>query len=332
MRRLAAFRRPRKSNSSALLETVNRVYCGCDLVKANRESPPAHVLILICRDLWVSRANAQTKKSRALTAGRDTAPQVTMSKRSREESTSDADHASVISSAQSSNNGSESAHTPKYTSMEPTKRGETAMRCVLPPHKTLKFASVSEYETHYQKEHSNRCVECQRNFPTAHFLDLHIAENHDPLVAALRERREKTYGCFVEGCEKKCSAWQKRKRHLVDKHGFPRNYDFFIVNSGIDGRRSMLRRGIDAQGHRKSSRERKNSLGAESSESHEAPSMRSDTEIVEQSGKHRVDHAAKSSTAASGVDDITNSMSSLNMVPRSVSFGKRKGRFGFSKS
>lgn len=30
------------------------------------------------------------------------------------------------------------------------------------------------------------------------------------------------FGCFVEGCERKCSTPQKRRRHLIDKHMFPR--------------------------------------------------------------------------------------------------------------
>lgn len=29
--------------------------------------------------------------------------------------------------------------------------------------------------------------------------------------------------------------------HCVDKHQFPKNYDFFIINDGIDSRNSMLR-------------------------------------------------------------------------------------------
>lgn len=29
--------------------------------------------------------------------------------------------------------------------------------------------------------------------------------------------------------------------HCVDKHQFPKNYDFFIINDGIDRRNSMLR-------------------------------------------------------------------------------------------
>lgn len=45
----------------------------------------------------------------------------------------------------------------------------------------------------------------------------------------------------MEGCDKLCSTHFKRRLHLMDKHGFPRNYDFFIVNDGIDRRKSMLR-------------------------------------------------------------------------------------------
>jgi len=71
------------------------------------------------------------------------------------------------------------------------------MRCSLPPHKeTLSFPSYEEYEVHYMQAHVNRCSECGKNFPTDHFLNLHIEENHDPLIAARRERGEKTVCCY----------------------------------------------------------------------------------------------------------------------------------------
>lgn len=67
------------------------------------------------------------------------------------------------------------------------------MRCSLPPHReTLSFPSYADYEVHYCQAHVNRCVECGKNFPTDRFLGLHIEENHDPLMAARRERGEKT--------------------------------------------------------------------------------------------------------------------------------------------
>ena len=67
------------------------------------------------------------------------------------------------------------------------------MQCSLPPHRgPLSFTSYEDYEVHYLQAHVNRCSQCGRNFPTGHFLNLHIEENHDPLVAALKERGEKT--------------------------------------------------------------------------------------------------------------------------------------------
>lgn len=71
------------------------------------------------------------------------------------------------------------------------------MHCSLPPHKPLSFTSYEDYEVHYRQAHVNRCAECGRNFPTSHFLNLHIEENHDPLVGARRERGEKTVGTAV---------------------------------------------------------------------------------------------------------------------------------------
>jgi hypothetical protein len=38
------------------------------------------------------------------------------------------------------------------------------------------FTSYEEYENHYAKTHTNRCVECMKNFPSERFLHLHIQE------------------------------------------------------------------------------------------------------------------------------------------------------------
>jgi hypothetical protein len=74
------------------------------------------------------------------------------------------------------------------------------MRCSLPPHarQTLSFTNFEEYEVHYNKTHVNRCVECRKNFPTPHFLDLHISENHNPLVEVLKDRGEHTVSIFMD--------------------------------------------------------------------------------------------------------------------------------------
>jgi hypothetical protein len=90
------------------------------------------------------------------------------------------------------------SNTPKIVHLD-SESGETPpvteMRCSLPGHRqTLSFTSFEEYDVHYAKTHMNRCYECKKNFPTEHFLNLHIEENHDALVTVRRERGEKTVG------------------------------------------------------------------------------------------------------------------------------------------
>lgn len=87
------------------------------------------------------------------------------------------------------------------------------MRCSLPPHQPLAFDSFEAYDVHYQKTHMNRCSECQRNFPDDHFLNLHIAENHDPINDAKREKGEKTVGLLVAS-----TLIFPRARHVTTFH------------------------------------------------------------------------------------------------------------------
>lgn len=117
---------------------------------------------------------------------------------------------------------------------------QPVMQCSLPPHLLMSFSSTEEFDIHYAKEHTNRCTSCGRNFPSPHYLSLHIDENHNPLREVLAAQGERTYACFVEGCERKCSSPQKRRLHLIDKHVFPRTYNFNIVDRGTDSADSML--------------------------------------------------------------------------------------------
>lgn len=67
----------------------------------------------------------------------------------------------------------------------------TTLQCSMPGHPPgLKFATYHEYEAHYNSTHTNRCLECGRNFPSSHYLDLHIAECHDALVEIRKEKGE----------------------------------------------------------------------------------------------------------------------------------------------
>ncbi|KAL3465804.1 hypothetical protein BJX64DRAFT_43572 [Aspergillus heterothallicus] len=200
---------------------------------------------------------------------------------------------------------------------------EEVMNCSLPPHReTLSFSSYDDYAVHYQQAHVNRCSECARNFPTDLFLNLHIEENHDPLIAARRARGEKTYGCFVENCERKCSTPQKRRMHLIDKHMFPKSYNFYIINDGIDRQTSMLR---SMQTHRRR-------LSSTPTAPQEGRLRNRQTSISVPSFHSSELQVAQASESGSGFQDLDisgleKSMSALRFVPASVT---NKGRVGNS--
>jgi hypothetical protein len=150
-----------------------------------------------------------------------------MAKRSRETSFSPSAEELSPFETNEDNSDADSGRFNKYklvdNSTPAANTTSTVMRCSLPPHKdAVEFQSHEDYEVHYLKEHTNRCSSCGRNFPTAHFLGLHIEENHNALRETLEAKGEKTYACFVEDCDRKCSTPQKRRLHLIDKHGFPK--------------------------------------------------------------------------------------------------------------
>ncbi|KAL1995292.1 hypothetical protein VTN49DRAFT_1479 [Thermomyces lanuginosus] len=192
---------------------------------------------------------------------------------------------------------------------------QTVIRCTLPPHReAIPFTTYEEYEIHYQQAHVNRCGQCGKNFPTARFLDLHIEENHDSLVLARRARGEKTYSCFVEGCDRKCSTPQKRRRHLIDKHMFPRTYNFFIVNDGIDAHSSLLRSSPQKDRNRRISAPRSPQEGR----------LRNRRTSVSSTPK---ENTSQESTVNGNLDveeSLSASLSALRFVP--VSVQKRAGR------
>ncbi len=107
----------------------------------------------------------------------------------------------------------------------------------------------------------------------------------------------------------------------------------------------MLRAGVDAQGHRKSSRERKDSEVTVGSVSTDGSGSTKATSVSERAGgeveaeEDRIvvggglkNYKGATQAAAGSVDDLAESMSSLKMVPRSITFGRRKGGSGLARS
>ncbi|CAK7201264.1 hypothetical protein SEUCBS139899_003967 [Sporothrix eucalyptigena] len=250
---------------------------------------------------------------------------------------------------------------------EGREQAESAIMSCLLHRERMDFPTYDAYEAHYTKEHLNRCIECRRNFPSPLYLSLHGDEWHDPFVAVKRDKGEHTYGCFVEGCERKCGSPDKRRRHLIDKHSFPHNFFFSITQYGIDGRQSLLNDDGRRQHHRRQSststvtkkdfaRRRAASInmtGAAASPLASKP-FSSDIDAAdddgddnesdegkdepEVKGKRNTTSTSAKSPKAKGpkeapdvvMDDLTGAMSSMTFIPRSVRFG-RGGKSGFAR-
>lgn len=135
--------------------------------------------------------------------------------------------------------------------------------------------------------------------------------------------------------------------HLIDKHMFPQDYDFYVVNDGIDRRSSMLRSGK----HRRRSsaakieaRSRQRSLTIEIGVAeHEI----AEKGVIKSKGKNanpeagdvKVIEVGTTSPSEEKEDDemegLSGAMSALKFVPPSVRFGGRgrgRGRGGFSRN
>ncbi|KAK4650514.1 hypothetical protein QC762_708200 [Podospora pseudocomata] len=235
----------------------------------------------------------------------------------------------------------------KITELDPslitTTKTNNPMPCSLPPHKEpITFSSYQEYESHYRNEHTNRCLECRKNFPSSHLLSLHISENHDAFIQVKRDKGERTYTCFVETCDKVCMTPQKRQMHLIAKHMYPKNFFFGVTRYGIDGRRSLLldenKKGSDKKTD--SNGNRRPSLAPVSSESQQQHSQDSTPPVntekpvsaaaKPEDNEMQVEPASSERKPDVEMDDISTAMSALQFVPRGVRFGRGK-RAGFAK-
>lgn len=126
---------------------------------------------------------------------------------------------------------------------------DTTITCTLPPCVSESFPTFSQYELHYISTHTNICSECKSNFPTTKLLDVHIAENHDPFMKIKLQRGDPVFGCFVEGCDRVFSTHKKRRLHLIDKHHYPKDFVFSVVDRGIKkGDTSLIKKNTNPHG------------------------------------------------------------------------------------
>lgn len=105
--------------------------------------------------------------------------------------------------------------------------------CDLAPCTATPFETHLQYTAHLKSVHHHRCLECNLLFPSNDILQLHIDENHNPLLLVKQERGEKIFRCVSRGCDKVCSTPKNRRLHMIDKHGYPRDFKFDVINRGM---------------------------------------------------------------------------------------------------
>ncbi|XP_010905507.1 uncharacterized protein [Elaeis guineensis] len=86
---------------------------------------------------------------------------------------------------------------------------------------------LEDFEDHYHARHTASCSVCSRVYPTSRLLSIHVSEAHDSFFQAKVARGFPMYECLVEGCGVKLKCYKSRQQHLVDKHKFPRSFEFY---------------------------------------------------------------------------------------------------------
>ncbi|KLO10950.1 hypothetical protein SCHPADRAFT_492688 [Schizopora paradoxa] len=222
-----------------------------------------------------------------------------------------------------------------------------ALTCTLPPschpphNAPTHLSNAKELEAHYAKYHAHVCEEkrCAKVFPDERLLELHQTECHDPIAAVRKERGEKIFSCFLATCPKVFSSPKNRRLHLIQAHGYPKEFFFAVTNKGIGGLlkkwgegASLIRGTWHARepGEKMDEDERseeekdedekdfsKGHLDAKENEQVDLPS-----EVVPSEG----------GPESNDPDSLASAMSSLSLVPPSIRFGRGGSRQGFLSS
>ncbi len=123
--------------------------------------------------------------------------------------------------------------------------------------------------------------------------------------------------------------------HLIDKHMFPKDYDFYVVNQGIDRRSSMLR----SWTHRRRSSAAQHVIQVEGRHRRRSSTLGSVSAEKVSSDTGEEKEAETPPTHSSSEEDIdmnglSGAMSALKFVPPSIRFGhgRGRGRGGFSRN
>ncbi|KAJ7035589.1 hypothetical protein C8F04DRAFT_1097768 [Mycena alexandri] len=203
--------------------------------------------------------------------------------------------------------------------------------CTLPPtcnHQPTPIANPKDLETHYATYHAHVCEEpnCDCVFPDARLLEIHQTECHDPLAAVRKDRGEKIFACHLASCNKLFATPKARRLHLIQGHGYPKEYYFAVTNKGVGG---LLRRwGEGASLMRGEWTPRDGAPPKPKSDPHSVLIEEDDEDEDEEPASSL--HHPHSSAPGEGVDALADSLNALSLVPPSIRFGRGGKNGGFA--
>lgn len=208
-----------------------------------------------------------------------------------------------------------------------------------PPHNTPSaLANSQELELHYAKYHAHVCEErgCSAVFPDARLLELHQTECHDPLALIRKERGEKIFACHIETCPKLFSTPKTRRLHLIQTHGYPKEYFFAVTNKGVGGLLKKWGEGASLIRGSWKSRESRNSNdkmdieNGEENDSDDEEEGEEEADIsnvsneLEKISTSRIEprSGARNVNGGNSIDELADSLEALSLIPPSIRFGR----------
>ncbi|THH26551.1 hypothetical protein EUX98_g7637, partial [Antrodiella citrinella] len=133
----------------------------------------------------------------------------------------------------------------------------------------------------------------------------HQTENHDPIAAVRKDRGEKIFACHVGSCPKLFSSPKGRRLHLIEGHGYPKEYFFAVTNKGVGGLLKKWGEGVSLVRGPWKARDR-------------------GEEEYDDEDSHAQEERASgdSGSASGGMDEIADAMNAMTLVPPAIRFGR----------
>ncbi|PAN42532.1 hypothetical protein PAHAL_8G162600 [Panicum hallii] len=189
---------------------------------------------------------------------------------------------------------------------------------------------LEDFEDHYVTRHTASCSVCSRVYPTSRLLSIHVSEAHDSYFQAKVARGFPMYECLVEGCGVKLKSYKSRQQHLIDKHQFPKSFEFFKKARPSQRQRQKSHRRQTAH---KGEETRDNSMDVDGKGTRQTnwryrPKQHDHKESIENDRQHKEakENEMEVEQKIDGLTSAVSKLSTADSTPANVTFGHRRSR------